>query len=241
MKKSIFMLLLALVSTHVMADWVKVSSSDELDIYIDSPSIQKTENTAKIWQLYDYKKPQVAKGVYFQSIKFRTEYDCSDMRSRLVSVIAHSGKMGDGEVINSDSRIHEWIQFPPDSENATTSKFVCSRTALKTVWEDRLGSTSGVSTWLGRAVGTGIIPVLISLICLALVRPKTLVKAAAIVTVIYSVFAWMRFRVGESLENDFVAAVFTYLFVMGAYWIARRLIRQILNHSQSNNALEVKE
>ena len=58
MKKLLLTLILVVVSSNVMAEWVEISSSDDLGItvYADPSSIRKADNKLEMRFLSDYKK-----------------------------------------------------------------------------------------------------------------------------------------------------------------------------------------
>ena len=54
MKKILFILLI--ISIPAYADWIKLASSTDGDMYIESNSIRKNGNSVLFWSLQDYKQ-----------------------------------------------------------------------------------------------------------------------------------------------------------------------------------------
>jgi hypothetical protein len=90
MKKAVLSLLLATMSTGAMAEWVQVYEGETSAAYADLTTIRKMGKTVKMWDLVDMKQPQVINGELFQSVKSQSEYDCANVRSRLLTVIGYS-------------------------------------------------------------------------------------------------------------------------------------------------------
>ncbi|MCH6585257.1 MAG: hypothetical protein IH810_05440, partial [Proteobacteria bacterium] len=60
MHKVILMILLAVVSSSAMAEWVEVAESEAgtFIAYAESATIQKTDNIVNMWVLIDYNTTQ---------------------------------------------------------------------------------------------------------------------------------------------------------------------------------------
>jgi hypothetical protein len=58
MHKAIFLMLLAVMSSGAMAEWVKVGSNETDTLYIDPSTIRWADNTAKMWAMNDFKVTQ---------------------------------------------------------------------------------------------------------------------------------------------------------------------------------------
>ena len=111
MREASLAMLLARVSR--VAEWMHVGHSDSLSFYIDLTTINKAGNTAKMWHLIDFKKPdKVRLGM---SITANSEYDCQERRVRQIFASSHSGNMGGDEVVFSNSDVGKWEPVSPDS------------------------------------------------------------------------------------------------------------------------------
>lgn len=91
------------------------------------------------------------------------------------------------------------------------------------------------TTWLGLIVGAAIIPLVLSIICLAIGRPKTFGKAMAVVAVVVVLTQLLMIKGGGSLDSiEIAAAALTFLLAMGIYYLARRLLIAIVKHDPSS-------
>ena len=121
--------LLALGSGLANAEWVLASGNDEtgLLVYIDSDSIRRNGNLAKMWQLYDYKTVQTVAGDSLLSMKRFNEYDCAEERTRTLGYTWFSGNMGSGKVVFSTSEVQQWEPVGSRTINHTLWKAACDR------------------------------------------------------------------------------------------------------------------
>ena len=60
MKKLLLTLMLAIVSSSVMAEWVEISRNEDfgITVYADPANTRKSGNEVKMWVLVDYKSAQ---------------------------------------------------------------------------------------------------------------------------------------------------------------------------------------
>jgi hypothetical protein len=79
MRKMILILLLAVVSSNAMAEWVAVNRSKYATGYANPATIVKDGNIAKMWSLVDCKTiTRFIGGPPFMSIKSQEEFDCKE-------------------------------------------------------------------------------------------------------------------------------------------------------------------
>ena len=99
MHKVILMLLLAVVSSNAIAEWVEVDTSRRVGLtaYADPDTIRKTGNRVKMWVLVDYKKDEEEFGVL--SARLKEEYDCKEKKQRILFMAFYSGHMGKDETV----------------------------------------------------------------------------------------------------------------------------------------------
>ena len=127
-RKTILMLLLAVVSSSAMAEWVAVGSSEIDTLYVDPSTIRGADNRAKMWALNDYKVTQrVDEHEPFKSEKTEYEYDCKEQQSRLLYFTSHTGNMAEGEVVDYNIVPGEWTRFPPGSALDVLWKIACGK------------------------------------------------------------------------------------------------------------------
>jgi hypothetical protein len=122
-----FVLIFALVFTcsSAMAEWTKVVSNEESTTYADVSTINKVGDIAKMSDLTDINKPSV--GLNYASFKTSHEYDCVSKKSRIVAFSRHSGSMGSGNIISSDTRLHDWLQVRVGGETESLWEVACSK------------------------------------------------------------------------------------------------------------------
>lgn len=125
MRKVILMMLLTVVSTGAMAEWIEVGSNKSTTIYVDPATVKRAGNMATMWHLTDFKTDQKDMGEKYLSTKDQNEYDCKGIKSRRRASSQHSKNRGEGKVVYSDSYTTRWKPVPPDSGIEILWKFAC--------------------------------------------------------------------------------------------------------------------
>ena len=125
MRKVILMMLLTAASNGAMAELIEVGSNKNTTIYVDSASIKRVGDMATMWHLTDFKTPQKDMGEEYLSTKDQNEYDCKAAKMRRRASSQHSGSMGKGKVVYSDSYATRWKPVSPDSGVEILWKFAC--------------------------------------------------------------------------------------------------------------------
>lgn len=119
----------ALENISVAAGWVIVGS-DKSDTQYANPSTIRTKGKmVTMWDLMDFKKPQVLnKSIKpYLSMKSQSEYDCAEEQMRTLSSSLHSGHMGKGNVVYSDSDPSKWVSIPPRSRGEGLWSVACGK------------------------------------------------------------------------------------------------------------------
>jgi hypothetical protein len=75
-------------------------------------------------------------------------------------------------------------------------------------------------------IGSAIIPTLISLICLAFIQPKTMIKVSLIILVVNILFIKI---------TSVAAALISYFLSIAIFYATKKLISSIVNHKVVNN------
>ena len=128
MRKVILMLLLAVVSSSAMAEWVQIGGYGGAAIYADSSNIHKEGNIVRMWNLYNHNIAQrEAGGKMYLSAEQQEEFDCKEKQMRSLYFSYHSGNMGEGESVysNSFSNNSKWDPIEPDSKGEHLLKYAC--------------------------------------------------------------------------------------------------------------------
>ena len=129
MKKLLLTLMLAVVSSSAMAEWVEIGEANEktnteaFTFYADPDTILKTGNIVKIWGLLDYRTD---KDNGATSAREKGEHDCKEKKSRIPFVVFYSEHMGNGEtfLIHSEPQAN-WQQPTVGSVAEALLEFAC--------------------------------------------------------------------------------------------------------------------
>jgi len=128
MKKLLLLtLMLAVVSSSAMAEWVYFSESIDAIFYINPDSIQKSGNTVKMWVLGDLNEAKRNNGKTVLSYKNQYEYKCKERQERSIYQIIYSENMGEGKVVQTYDEPDEWVPVIPDSVGAAHLEFACKK------------------------------------------------------------------------------------------------------------------
>lgn len=131
MHKVILMILLAVVSSSAMAEWVKVYFNHTETFYVDFASIQKEGNTMKMKSLTDFKTAQKTRnGIAYLSIIEAGKYDCKEGKVQVSASTMHSKKMGGGRTVLIDSSLlyyADWVPLAHDSIDQILWKHACGK------------------------------------------------------------------------------------------------------------------
>ena len=120
--------LLVLNVGSAYAEWMAVASSESsggYTVYVDPDTIRHEADGVVMWELYDYKKRGSTGGFSFLSFKKLNEYGCGEERIRTLAIMHHSGKMGSGMVVSSNSEKGKWKRVPAGSVGEALWKFAC--------------------------------------------------------------------------------------------------------------------
>ena len=132
MYETILTILLAVVSSSAMAEWVEIGETDKetteayaSTFYADPDTIRKTGNRVKMWSLVDYKITMEELGV--TSSKSQDEYDCKEKKQRVLFISFYSGHMGKGETVVIHNERGDWKPTSPGSANEAILKLACGK------------------------------------------------------------------------------------------------------------------
>jgi hypothetical protein len=146
MRKIFLMLLLSMMSSNAMAEWVRITSihsqeSPEIQIaYADPAIIHKNGNLVTMWILVDHQSglskkmenrldkifPRTKDGIT-KSWKVEDEFDCMNEKLRMLSYTAYSEHMGNGEIIPNNMVTSRWEPVIPESIGQALWKYACSK------------------------------------------------------------------------------------------------------------------
>lgn len=128
MRKLILMMLLAVVSSSALAEWIEAVSDERSTIYVDPTTIRRTGDTALMWHLLDYKTVQVSDEIKpYLSTTAQTESDCKNEELRILDIAFHSENMGRGEIVNTGQDPTKWMRISPHSGVDVLWKTACGK------------------------------------------------------------------------------------------------------------------
>ena len=134
MKKSLLTLMLAIVSSSVMAEWVLYGFSNGskkgiiITVYADPATLIKSGNTVKMWSIFDYNKAQKdPNSPSFMSVKRQEEYDCKEEKKRLLYADFHSENMGKGDIVFNEDAPSKWTRLVPKSISQSLGEVACGK------------------------------------------------------------------------------------------------------------------
>lgn len=119
------LLLLALMSSNAMAEWVRFGSSNNSTVYADPATIRRIGNMVQLWQMNDLETADTRTPKPHMSRRMQVEYDCKEEQSRVIYMSFFSGNMGGGDVLNAGNFSEEWQPVPPGTMNEVLFKFSC--------------------------------------------------------------------------------------------------------------------
>jgi hypothetical protein len=119
----------ALENVNAAKGWVIVGADKTDTQYVNPSTIRRKGNMVKMWDLIDLKKAKVVDKLIkpYMSMKHQFEYDCEEERMRVLSSSLHSGNMGKGNVVFSDSEPDQWRSIPPDSRGENMWSVACGK------------------------------------------------------------------------------------------------------------------
>lgn len=129
--------LLSVVGT-AGADWTKVSNSgagaDDFTGYVDTATIERSGDLAKMADLRDYRQAQVLKasGKTYFSKRVSVEYHCKEEKMRWLELVHYAAAMGKGEVVHRDDKPRQWISVNSGTVAETRWKIACGQKKLRT-------------------------------------------------------------------------------------------------------------
>ena len=126
MGKAVFVMILAMVSNSVLAEWIAVDKNTTLTIYANPATIFKNGSIVRMWGLRDFDIAQAdVEGNLYASIMIQKNYDCQKARYRISSYSYHAEKMGQGRVIYNSLKPGDWREIRSLSVVEVEMKIAC--------------------------------------------------------------------------------------------------------------------
>ncbi len=89
--------------------WVKVGEGNDAVFYYLPDMVRKNGNLVQVWNLIDLNVPKYEDNKAFQSSMTLKLFDCASQLVQVKLIIAYSGRMGTGDVVDSGV-----LSAPPD-------------------------------------------------------------------------------------------------------------------------------
>ena len=128
MKQLLMAVVLVLLSGTAAAKRTLLDDGDEFSAYAETDTIARSNDSVRMWMLYDYKvKHTYSKWVYW-SQRSLGEFDCRDRRAQTLQYAYYEGQMGGGELILSGAILPGlWTPVHAGSVVEKFWKVACSR------------------------------------------------------------------------------------------------------------------
>ncbi len=135
MRKAILMILLAIVGSNAMADWLAITATydNSVTFFVYPEAVRRNGHLVKVWWLESHKNAVTSGNdaqylsMYF-SAKALDEFDCDTVQRRNLAFSEYAGRMGRGEVrYSSDYESLKWSPISPDSVAEALWKYACGK------------------------------------------------------------------------------------------------------------------
>jgi hypothetical protein len=127
MRKAVWAMLLAVMSSNAAAAWVAVTDTSGFITFADPATILKAGDMVKMWELLDYKAVREVEGVRYMSQKAQSEYNCTKELVRPLVVSLHPGIMGSGEPVFNSATPDDWQRVTRGSVSESLLKYACGQ------------------------------------------------------------------------------------------------------------------
>ena len=125
MKRLLLILILTVLNSSAIAEWVEAGRSKDSIVYYDPLTIRKSGSKVIIWSLHDYK---TARGqVKYRSVTLESEYDCIKKQSRRLFISFYQKNMGAGTSIRKDIEPHSWLPIATGTIRESIWKIACRK------------------------------------------------------------------------------------------------------------------
>lgn len=101
-----------------------------MTVYINNASISKSGNIAKMLIMINFQAPQIRPQYRFRSQAEGSEYDCRQLKTRLLGFTRFSDQMGEGETVFSDRTTSDWKEVVPGSAGEVLFELACGMQSL---------------------------------------------------------------------------------------------------------------
>ena len=126
------MLLLLVLGFSIMiggpayAGWEPIAVSETgMTVYIDRATIHRERYVVTMSVLHDYQAPEHLSSGSFLSFTSEEQYDCGEVRSRIIGSVVFTDHMGNGTVLYRGTGDNTWQVVTPMSINHALWEAAC--------------------------------------------------------------------------------------------------------------------
>lgn len=125
MKRLLLILILTVMSSSAIAEWVETAKNKDFIVYYDPATIRNSGSKVKIWSLHDYK---TARGqIEYMSVTLEREYDCIKKQSRRLFLALYRKNMGTGTTVRKDVEPRNWLPIAAGTIKESMWKIACRK------------------------------------------------------------------------------------------------------------------
>ena len=109
------------------AELKPLGNSDAATYYVDTATVKRSGPVRTFWSIMDYGQPQTTtRGALYQSTRTNMEMNCREQTVLVRQFSMHSGRMAQGEVLDTQGVWRDAQAIPPGTPLAVIMKYVCS-------------------------------------------------------------------------------------------------------------------
>ena len=125
MKKTLIILFFLLfIFSNSKAEWIKLFSINEGDLFIDSKSIIRKKNKIFYNQMVNYREKK-SNGIL--SLKTFSELDCKNLKIRDLNYELFNKRMGKGKNLYNGNPSKKWKKYKEGTSANFLNKILCDR------------------------------------------------------------------------------------------------------------------
>ena len=109
------------------AELKALGNSDSATYYVDTNTVRRSGPVRTFWSIMDYNQTQTTtRGAPYLSTRSNMEMNCREQTVLMRQFSMHSGRMAQGEVLDTQGVWRDAQAIPPGTPLAVIMKFVCS-------------------------------------------------------------------------------------------------------------------
>lgn len=118
--------LITMTGSPAYAGWEPIAVSESgMTVYIDRETIQRERYVVTMSVLHDYQAPEHLSSGSFLSFTSKQQYDCGEVRSRIIGAVVFTDHMGNGAVLYSGTGDDTWQAVTPASIDRALWEAAC--------------------------------------------------------------------------------------------------------------------